>query len=107
MKHMKLTRILTACLASALLLASCASPAASDGSPDGGQNPGSTDEQTAFIPLAAAAKEPEGAEADARISDALTAFSEKFYKEAAKNAAGCRAARKNHFVFRNMNILAA
>ena len=83
MKHMKLKRILTACLASALLLASCASPASG-----GAQNTGRTDARTAFIPLAAAAKEPEGAEADARISDALTAFSEKFYKEAAKNAEG-------------------
>ena len=84
MKHMKLKRILTACLASALLLASCASPAISDEA----QETGRTDARTAFIPLAAAAKEPEGAEADARISDALTAFSEKFYKEAAKNAEG-------------------
>lgn len=92
MKHKKMNRILTACLAASLLLASCASPAAPDGTPigepAGTQHTGGTEAQTAFIPLAAAAREPEGAEADARIADALTSFSEKFYKEAVKDTEG-------------------
>ena len=83
MKHTKTNRILTACLASALLLASCASPVGT------GDDPAvETGTLTAPIPLAAAAKDPVGAEADARVTDAVTAFSERFYKEAAKNAEG-------------------
>ena len=81
---MKAKRILTACLASALLLSSCASPASQTG-----EDPAvETGTLTAPVPLAAAAKDPVGAEADARVTDAVTAFSERFYKEAAKNAEG-------------------
>ena len=81
MKHTKTKRILTACLASALLFSSCASPAADPGDVQTGT-------LTAPVPLAAAAKDPVGAEADARVTDAVTAFSERFYKEASKSAEG-------------------
>ena len=80
-------KILSALLASLLLLASCAETAPD---PDPGQpaDNAETETLTAPVPLAAAEKDPVGAEADARVTDALTSFSERFYKEAAKKADG-------------------
>ena len=90
---MKMKRILSAALASLLLLASCANPGGNpetDGENNGGETADGTNvaENSASVtfPLAAAAKEPEGMAADAALTDAVAGFSEKFYKEAAKSA---------------------
>ncbi|MBR5365979.1 MAG: serpin family protein [Clostridia bacterium] len=76
-------RMLSALLALLLALVSCGTPAQRE------ENVQSqTGMLTAVIPLAAAAKDPEGREADAAVTDAVTVFSEKFWKEAVKEASG-------------------
>ena len=82
---MNLRRTITAVLAAALLLPSCAAPVPED---DPSENPdiietAGTNTQiptVSAIPLAAASKEPEGIPADETLKSAVTGFSEAFYK---------------------------
>jgi len=83
----RIAKPISSILAALLLLGSCASvtPESPD-KPEGGTVV--SDTLTAQIPLAAASKDPTGAEADARVTDAVTSFSERFYKEAVKRTEG-------------------
>ena len=80
------TKILSVLLASLLTLASCTAAGPAQETEEGVQI--QTGTLTAAVPLAAAAKAPEGREADAAITDAVTVFSEKFWKEAIKETEG-------------------
>ena len=83
----RIAKPISSILAALLLFGSCANV-----TPDPADKPeGSaveSDTLHAQIPLAAASKDPTGAEADARVTDAVTSFSERFYKEAVKQADG-------------------
>ena len=83
----KRNRFFAALLALALLFASCGRtvPPAYD---ETGKENEITESLTAAVPLAAASRTPVGAEADETLSGAVTSFSERFYKEAIKEAKG-------------------
>jgi len=75
---MLLKRLLLIALCASLALTSCAAPAGEEGVTPSEKN------KTAVFPIAAAAAEPVGTQADERFSDAVSGFSEQLFSACAE-----------------------
>ncbi|MBQ3636955.1 MAG: hypothetical protein II953_01205, partial [Clostridia bacterium] len=72
----KIQQCTAALIAALTLFSACAAPTGTDQT-----EPPAIVAHSAAIPLPAAGKEPEGAEADALLADAVTSFTEQFMKK--------------------------